>query len=340
MRSLVVGTVKEYKTESAAWTAVETLRLRINQEALKPESVTLTFKQAADHYREVELNVAIDSERKTHKTKLVYDNNLRSHIEPRWGEYRLRDITAVAVERWLQRLKSAGSSKAKLKYVMSDVYQHAIRYGWLKNDENPLLAVRQSAKREQAPETLEAYEFRALMALLPQKIRTMGTICATTGLRISEVLSLRWEDIDWKALEMKVNRSVVYGRVGKCKTEVSRQPVPLDELTAEELSKWRADCLYGELSDWIFASEWTGGKIPPWANTLLTRFLYPAAKRAKITKRIGWHTFRHTYSTLLKGNGEDVKVVQELMRHANFQTTMNVYTRAITQQSATPKAGW
>jgi len=38
----------------------------------------------------------------------------------------------------------------------------------------------------------------------------------------------------------------------------------------------------------------------------------------------------HTYSTLLKGNGEDVKVVQELMRHANFQTTMNVYTRAIT----------
>src|SRR5258708_23202490 len=41
-------------------------------------------------------------------------------------------------------------------------------------------------------------------------------------------------------------------------------------------------------------------------------------------------TFRHTYSTLLKANGEDVKVVQELMRHANISTTMNIYTKALT----------
>jgi len=77
--------------------------------------------------------------------------------------------------------------------------------------------------------------------------------------------------------------------------------------------------------------------MPPWANTLLTRSIRPAAKEAKIAKRIGWHTFRHTYSTLLKGNGKDVKVVQELMRHANFQTTMNFYTRAIT--TATRRVG-
>lgn len=330
MRSLVVGTVKEYKTESAAWMAVETLRLNVNQEALRTDSVALTLKQAVEHYRKIELNVEIESERKTFKTKQVYGNNLQTHIEPRWGEYRLRDITAVAVERWLEKLPLASSSKTKLKYVMSDVYQHAIRYGWLRSDENPLLAVRQGAKREKVPETLEAHEFRALVLKLPQKVRTMGILCATTGLRISEVLGLKWSDIDWKRREMKVNRSVVHARVGKCKTEVSRQPVPLDALTAEDLSEWRETCTYAESSDWIFASEWTGGKMPPWANTLLTRFIRPAAKEAGITKRIGWHTFRHTYSTLLKGNGEDVKVVQELLRHANFQTTMNVYTRAIT----------
>ena len=177
MRSLVIGTVKEYKTESAAWTAVETLRLNVNQEALRPDAVALTLKQTVEHYRAIELDVEVESERKTFKTKQVYDSNLQTHIEPRWGEYRLRDITAVAVERWLERLEMAGSSKAKLKYVMSDVYQHAIRYGWLRNDENPLLAVRQSAKREQVPETLEAHEFRALMLKLPQKLRTMGIIC-------------------------------------------------------------------------------------------------------------------------------------------------------------------
>jgi len=174
MRSHVVGTVKEYKTETAAWVAVEALRLNINQEALK-----------------IELDMALDSERKTFKTKHVYDNNLQVHILPRWGEYRLRDIASVTVERWLERLELAASTKAKLKYVMSDVYQHAIRNGWLRNNENPLLAVRQSAKREYVPETLEAQEFRSLMILLPQKVRTMGVICATTGLRISEVLGLK-----------------------------------------------------------------------------------------------------------------------------------------------------
>ena len=48
-----------------------------------------------------------------------------------------------------------------------------------------------------------------------------------------------------------------------------------------------------------------------------------------ITKRVGWHTFRHTYSTLLRANGEDVKVVQELLRHANSKITMDVYTQAL-----------
>ena len=45
----------------------------------------------------------------------------------------------------------------------------------------------------------------------------------------------------------------------------------------------------------------------------------------------GWHTFRHTSATLLKGNGEDVKFVQELMRHANISVTLNIYAQAITQ---------
>ena len=70
--------------------------------------------------------------------------------------------------------------------------------------------------------------------------------------------------------------------------------------------------------------------MPPWADTLLDRILQPAAKKAGIAKWVGFHTFRHTYSTLLKANNEDVKVVQELMRRANITTTMNIYTKALT----------
>jgi integrase len=179
-------------------------------------------------------------------------------------------------------------------------------------------------------EPLEAAEFRALILELPQKMRVIGIVAATTGLRISEVLGLKWKDIDWRALQMEVTRSVVDGIIGKCKTETSRRPVPIDELTAAGLLTLKQETAYAEPDDWVFASEKVQGRMPPWADTLLDRFLQPAAKRAGITKWVGFHTFRHTYSTLLKANGEDVKVVQELMRHANITTTMNIYTKALT----------
>jgi integrase len=197
-------------------------------------------------------------------------------------------------------------------------------------ERTPIFAVRQSTKRKRVTEPLEVTEFRALMLELPHKMRVIGIVAATTGLRISEVLGLKWMDIDWKALQMEVTRSVVDGIVGKCKTETSRRPVPIDEFTTAELLAWRRETCYAEPEDWVFASERVQGKMPPWADTLLDRFLQPAAKRAGITKWVGFHTFRHTYSTLLKANGEDVKVVQELMRHANISTTMNIYTKALT----------
>lgn len=56
---------------------------------------------------------------------------------------------------------------------------------------------------------------------------------------------------------------------------------------------------------------------------------HPAVKRAGIDKKIGWHTFGHTFSTLVKSQGVDAKVVQELLRHASFKTTMDGYTQAL-----------
>jgi site-specific recombinase XerD len=72
------------------------------------------------------------------------------------------------------------------------------------------------------------------------------------------------------------------------------------------------------------------GKQPYWPDNLMKRHIQPVAKAIGIHKKIGWHTFRHSFGTLLKANGEDVKTVQELLRHANSRITLDVYTQAVT----------
>src|ERR1017187_10828778 len=84
----------------------------------------------------------------------------------------------------------------------------------------------------------------------------------------------------------------------------------------------------GNPDDWVFASPRTQGRHPYWPDSLLSHVIRPAAMRAGIVKRIGWHTFRHSFSTLLMANGGNVKVVQELMRHANCRCTLEIYSQA------------
>ena len=73
---------------------------------------------------------------------------------------------------------------------------------------------------------------------------------------------------------------------------------------------------------------------PRWQESILHRQLKPAAVQAGVGK-IGWHTFRHTYSTMLRSVGTAIKVQQELLRHSTIQSTMNVYTQAISAQQHT-----
>lgn len=71
------------------------------------------------------------------------------------------------------------------------------------------------------------------------------------------------------------------------------------------------------------------GKQPSWPDNLMKRYITQVARASGIFKNIGWHTFRHTFGTLLKANGEDVKTVQDLLRHANSRITLDVYVQAV-----------
>lgn len=176
--------------------------------------------------------------------------------------------------------------------------------------------------------TLE--EVGALLHLLKEPARTAVFLDVLTRLRVGELLALKWSDIDFEKSQISVIRSIVMQRVGDCKTEASRKPVPLDLRLAEALYNWRRMSPYPRPEDWVFASPHSDGRLPYWPGAFFRAHILAAAKILGV-EGIGWHTFRRTYATLLKANGEDVKTVQELLRHANSIVTMNLYAQAITQ---------
>ena len=75
---------------------------------------------------------------------------------------------------------------------------------------------------------------------------------------------------------------------------------------------------------------YVAGRMPWYPLGVERRHIIPAGIHCGIG-RIGWHTFRHTFRTLLDETGAPMKVQQELMRHADIRTTMNVYGRAMNE---------
>jgi integrase len=160
--------------------------------------------------------------------------------------------------------------------------------------------------------------------------RTAIYVGVTTGLRVSELLALKWADVDFVAGEICLSRGIVRQRIGTMKTEASRKPLPLDAGLADVLTNWRGGCPYNQDADYIFGSPDKQGKQPYWPTAAMEKHVRPAAKRAGIQKRIGWHVLRHTFGTLVKSQGADVATTQALLRHANASITMDRYVQAVT----------
>ena len=325
-RKAIVGTVATLANETSALKAAQALRIDANQQAPHAEGGPRTVAELIAHYRLKEL-VGENKGRKAFSTRATYECYLKLWILPRWGDLRIDQVKSVAVEEWLDSIKRAKGTRAKIRNIMSAVFHHAMRYEWV--DRNPIKLVRQSAKREKVPEVLELFELQLLLSKLFVRERTLALLDAATGLRVSELLALRWSDVDFENLELNVTRSIWHQVVGNCKTEASAKPVPMDSYMAEDLLRWRRQSDYASDDDYVFASETMKGKQPYWPDNLMKRHIRPVAKANGINKNIGWHTFRHSFGTLLKANGEDVKTVQELLRHANSRITLDVYTQAV-----------
>jgi len=150
------------------------------------------------------------------------------------------------------------------------------------------------------------------------------------------LFGLKWRDVDFENQTVQARCSVVNQVSGKVKTEVSEKSQPLDDYLIDDLLLWYSITPYKEPDHFVFATDSNRagakrGKQPCWPNKVMDYWIKPVAKQVGITKPIGWHTFRHTFSNLLRANGEDVKTVQELLRHSSAKMTLGVYSQAITQ---------
>jgi integrase len=200
-RKVVIGTVEKYRSKAAALQACESLRSTINREAKVPK----TFGELEDHYAKNELPS------KTPYTREVYGGYLKTWILPRWKDHELSGIRTVDVEAWLATVPLAPGTKAKLRNLMHAIYNHAMR--WEFTDRNPITLVRQSGKRTRVPEVLTVGELNAMLQELGEPWRTAVFLAASTGLRVSELLALKWQDVDFSAGEIKLCRGIVLSQI-------------------------------------------------------------------------------------------------------------------------------
>ena len=178
------------------------------------------------------------------------------------------------------------------------------------------------------PRVLAPGQIRLLLEQLDKPYRIMVLVAACLGLRTSEIMGLQWGDFNWEDCTILIRRGVVNGKSGDTKTEASRKALPVDPRLVSPLKELRKCSLHKGSQDWVFTNR--AGR-PRAQQNILQRHLRPAAVRAGIGK-IGWHTFRHSYSTILRAAGTDIKVQQELLRHSTIQSTMNIYTQAVSEQ--------
>ena len=156
--------------------------------------------------------------------------------------------------------------------------------------------------------------------------------CAATALRSSEILSLRWDDILWNEGKVRVSKRWAKGEDGETKTEASDGYVPMHPVLAQQLRGWHSQTAYATAMDFVFPSFRAQGKKPFYACSFVADYLRPAAIQAGVAiadgQRFGLHNLRHSLSNWLVNKAKvGPKTVQGILRHANIQTTLDLYTQ-------------
>lgn len=334
LRAMTFGTI-EFPTKADMWRHIDTLLWKVNADSPQNISQELSFGGVCDRYIQDEHLREIGGLKSGQQntfdglkisTARSYLQIIETHLRPKWGAVTMDRVTAAQVQEWLKKMPCSSLTKAHIKAVLFRLFEKAMLWEMIPVQRNPMELVEiKGARRAKRPKVLTPEQCLQVLNTVQQPYRTMVLVAVCTGLRVSEILGLRWEDFDFDRLSVQVVRAVVRGIVDRVKTEYSEDELPLDPTFAAELLEWRKQCP-PSAEGWVFPSPITGRPYEP--GNIQQKVIRKAGDKLGILN-LGFHTFRHTYRSLLDASGAPVGVQQKLMRHAQVSTTMNVYGNAL-----------
>ncbi len=274
----------------------------------------------------------------------------RVNIAPVLGDHRVTEVTRGDVELLTRALLKRGLAPKSVRNIMGylhAVFEHAIDRGWTR--ENPVRRAEKPGRRRSGGnpdlQFLTVSELESVLRAIPDEtvvrepapptrtgpapppspdvlgpvLRVVILTAAMTGLRQSELLGLRWRDIDLETQRIRVRNTFVRGEHSSDgKSELStRRSVPMASRLARELEAWSRRSAYDEQDDLVFAHPTKGTPLD--GSKVSKRF--KAACTAAGVRSVRFHDLRHTFATRLAASGTPVRTIQEFLGHADSKTT-------------------
>ncbi len=312
-------------------------RLRPLNQGLVTIGSAIRFEDYAEEvYKETVLKTMAKS------TQGRYNSVLKVYLQPTFGQLCLRDITPRVVQQYFSGMadsKLSHESKDKIRDVLSSVLGSAVKYEYLVK--NPVEGVKlppaKAGKRVKPYITPEMFE--ALVVLVREPYATMLFVAVYTGLRVSELIGLRWRNV--RADSITIEERCCRGDWGAPKSEASNATIAVNPEVIDRLHRLRSMTVKvkaGRAVRWYPAVKSDGPEdlvfqsvakgVPMRDNNILVRHIKPAARKLGIPW-VNWQVLRRSYATWLKMVGADVKDSQALMRHSRASTTLDVYQQHV-----------
>ncbi|MGZ4286235.1 MAG: tyrosine-type recombinase/integrase [Solirubrobacteraceae bacterium] len=277
----------------------------------------------------------------------------RVHISPHLGTKPVTEVKTAHVEATAAAMLDSGLAPKTVRNVLTflhSVFEHAIDRGLM--SENPVRRATRPGRRRPGDSNpdlqfLSVEELDSVIRAIPDDVvlrtakpsrkgrpgpapppppdvlgpvlRVVILAAATTGLRQSELLGLRWRDVDWTIQRIRVRNAFVRGEHSTDgKSDLStRRSVPMADRLAGELDRWSRATAYGHDDDFVFAHPQSG---KPLDRSKVTK-RFKAACTAAGVRPVRFHDLRHTFGTRLAATGQPIRSIQEFLGHADVKTT-------------------